>query len=277
MSIEKLDYSTKVIEALQGAYRQDWCLTNWTGTGKPLLPAGMIISILGYPYLVSGGDETPADPAADGAVYLKITPDAPAGATATAVYVNSFTGTWSEAYNGWYDGSSLFLNVLMTKTGASWAGKGFWLDARMQKGKVYTDGSVDVAEDLTVGNDLDISGTTNATILNTSGLTTLSGKNIFSKGVTANIIKLVGVTHKAIYDVLSPLVPNIGDTIKLEGYVGPSNVTTTVYPCAYAERSHATRVKVYWRIGLSSKSTLDYDSVEFLNVDSYNVSLVAEY
>ena len=140
MSIDKLDYSTAVIEALQGAYRQDWCLTNWTGTGKPLLPAGMIISILGYPYLVSGGDETPDDPAADGAVYLKITPDAPAGVTATAEYTNTFSGTWNEAYNGFYDGDSLFLNVFMTKTGANWTAKGTWLNFRERKLALISDG-----------------------------------------------------------------------------------------------------------------------------------------
>lgn len=152
MAIEKLDYATEVIEALQGAYRQDWCLTNWTGTGKPLLPAGMIISILGYPYLVSGGDETPADPASDGAVYLKVTPDAPAGATATAEYVNTFSGTWSEAYNGFYDGDSLFLNVFMTKTGANWTAKGTWLNFRERKLALISDG-------LSIGNLIAVDGT----------------------------------------------------------------------------------------------------------------------
>lgn len=171
MAIEKLDYATAVIEALQGAYRQDWCLTNWTGTGKPLLPAGMIISILGYPYLVSGGDETPADPAADGAVYLKITPDAPAGATATAEYVNTFSGTWNEAYNGFYDGDSLFLNVFMTKTGANWTAKGTWLNFREKKLALISD-------NLTVGN-LTVGDVNIQSNLNIDTPIVLAGDNIF--------------------------------------------------------------------------------------------------
>lgn len=143
MAAELTKLSFLTADGVQAAFRQGWIVTGWTSNAKPTLPAGMVVVIAGYPYQVTGGDLTPSGTPADGPVFIKVTPNTgDSGATALAAFVTTWPATWSETYNGWYDGSDMYLNAFMTKSGADYGSKGYWPDFRTRAVTIDKDGNI---------------------------------------------------------------------------------------------------------------------------------------
>jgi hypothetical protein len=187
------------------AFQQGWLPAQWIGTSKPELPAGMILTIQGQPYIVTGGGNlTPSGTPADGLVYIKVYPNpGDAGATALAELTATWSATWSDAFGGWYDGDATFLNFFCTKALALYSAKGYWMDFR------------DLAASMVQG------------VLN-SGL----------EGITYEL-PYTSRTRDAVFTALESYFPNIGEKRKIQGffYSGGGG-----YPYNFCTRISATRL-----------------------------------
>jgi hypothetical protein len=148
MAITRQSFAADTASLLQQTYQQKWLPTNWESSAAPKLPAGMTLYIGGVPYVVDTADYTLGGSPADGTCYIKITPNSgDGGATADAILTNTFSGTWNEAWNDFYDSTAIFLNFFCTKSGSNYTAKGQWLNYRERKiqayaGVISTDGNI---------------------------------------------------------------------------------------------------------------------------------------
>jgi len=246
MAITRQSFADDTASLLQQTYQQKWLPTNWESSAAPKLPAGMTIYIGGVPYVVDTEDYTLGGSPSDGTCYIKITPNSgDGGATADAVLTNTFSGTWNEAWNDFYDSTAIFLNFFCTKATTNYTEKGQWLNYRERKIQAFA-GSVNADGNLVIGGNISavngvFSGDVAVNDITLSGQ--IKNKIDCPNGRKPNVLLTGSFDRGAVFNALDPYIPLIGDTIIVHGamYLALSGVT---YNFVFAVRDSSTQIIV---------------------------------
>ncbi len=187
-------------------------LTNFANTAEPAIAAGSVVEVGGSLYVFSsdeaitgwGGISNDTD------AYIKLVPGV---SLVTAEFVEA-APTWSALKQGWYIAVHSYIGCL--RRGASDADyEDKWIYQRSQDNndthRISGTGDLDMDGDLDVGGGAAIAG--NAVI----GGTGQFDQRVL-EGDSTNIYMGDGFDQNDVFDALSPLVPNIGDVVAINGH-----------------------------------------------------------
>ena len=264
MSGAQIVTSVTILNSLLGY--QGISLTNMTATTEPQIAAGSKVEIAGAYFTFASNDSlnasswTAATTAAT--AYIGLTPSGTAGSQIVSGSWTSTAPAWSTSKQGWYAtaGSSVRIVAGCYKTdNTTWTDK-FILsntqEEQSRKLKLLTTASV--GTNLTVGGTAIITGTAsvvsnltvggNVAITGTATVTSnidVAGTAVMRKAVKA-IYSTTASTlgYATLYGILSPCIPNIGDSIQVGGgTIGAGS--NLYYGWTFAERTGANAIILY--------------------------------
>jgi len=157
---------TAITETIGKAYKgkNDVTLSNYDGTGAPVVYIGSVFDNNGALYIVSGSDETPTGYAGitvSSTFYLVF------DVSALAFIYTSTAPTWNDALQGWYNGNDRYLFSMYKDSGGT-----LYENKRLltTQNNINFSNDVNIENDLNVENDANISGGLVSNSINTDNV-----------------------------------------------------------------------------------------------------------